>query len=731
MTTKLSCALALAKKGFYVFPIKPYVGDGRQSDGKEPAIRDFPHKATRDPEQITTWWNRNLLCNVGISTSHFGDDIALLVVDVDVKKGKDGNKTILQLEIEGYEFPTTLEHVTASGGRHLVYRVPAPVKQGVDVFGEGLDVRSRGGYVLGPGSDIAGKLYTIGNKAPIADAPKWMVQRCGVSSDADVSHAHERVAGVDDNRAEVRALDYVRNAPAAAEGSRNQAAFRVAAHIKDLGASQPVCLALMAEHWRCDPPLDDAELAHVVKSAYTYGKDAQGSAAPEAAFSSVSLEAALTNPEMPGNHPFDVLNREFAFVLAGGGAHILWETVDKDDEYDLQHLAIGAFHMKLASYKMQIGKTQKPVTDLWMESTARRSYDGLVFAPEQEVSSRFYNMWRGFNPGACEVTDEGRWAMRAFSDHLNTNVCAGDLNLAKWLWGFFAHLIQRPWEKPSVALVMKGRKGVGKNVACEHVGALFAPHFMVAEDDRYLLSNFNGHMEKLLFLVLDEAHWAGDKRAEGRLKGLITGSTHNIEHKGKESYQVANLTRVAILGNEDWLVPATDDERRFAVFTVGDNRKEDTVFFDRMERGMRTGGYCLLLEYLKTYDLTGINVNRAPQTSGLIEQKHASLEPCAQWWLDCMQADQILGGDFNSRFPTTITMNRLRDAYARYSIKRNIRSRLPTDAAFGAFLRRVAPHMIRSRSNDDVADYVYKNGGIDILRADWERFIGGPVIWGD
>jgi hypothetical protein len=91
--------------------------------------------------------------------------------------------------------------------------------------------------------------------------------------------------------------------------------------------------------------------------------------------------------------------------------------------------------------------------------------------------------------------------------------------------------------------------------------------------------------------ALDEAFWSGDKQAEGVLKDLITGRDHVIEHKGKEPYSVANKTRVVIIGNEDWLIPASHDERRFAFFDVGDGRKQDRAFFQSMREGMEAGGY--------------------------------------------------------------------------------------------------------------------------------------------
>lgn len=150
--TKLTHALNLAGMGFFVFPLV--------EGGKTPLIDGFPTKATRDPAQIRRWWTCPVLGveqehNIGIYTGRFGDGKALVVVDVDNKHGKRGDDALLELELEGYELAPTLEVVTPTGGRHLFYVTDVPVKQGVNVLGEGLDTRSAGGYVVGVGSETA------------------------------------------------------------------------------------------------------------------------------------------------------------------------------------------------------------------------------------------------------------------------------------------------------------------------------------------------------------------------------------------------------------------------------------------------------------------------------------------------------------------------------------------------------------------------------------------------
>ena len=56
--------------------------------------------------------------------------------------------------------------------------------------------------------------------------------------------------------------------------------------------------------------------------------------------------------------------------------------------------------------------------------------------------------------------------------------------------------------------------------------ALLGVHFKQVSDPRYVTGRFNPHMISLLLLHADEGFWAGDKKAEGKLKDWSTGTEH-------------------------------------------------------------------------------------------------------------------------------------------------------------------------------------------------------------
>ena len=151
-TTKLEWAGKHAADGYCLIPLV--------EDSKIPAIKDWRNRASRDDAQVVEWFASGRH-NIGAITEKFGDNEALIVVDIDRKNGVDGAETIRRLEIEGFDFPDTVEHVTPSGGAHVIYRSPYSVKQGAGVLGPGVDIRSHGGFIVMPGSTIDGKPYTV------------------------------------------------------------------------------------------------------------------------------------------------------------------------------------------------------------------------------------------------------------------------------------------------------------------------------------------------------------------------------------------------------------------------------------------------------------------------------------------------------------------------------------------------------------------------------------------
>lgn len=348
----LEKALELARAGFWIFPLK--------AGAKEPPlIREFQTEATRDPARIKRWWTKWPDANIGVSTTRFGKDEALVVVDVDCKEGREGDLTLQKLAVfEGLELDPTFTVTTPTGGRHLYFRSPAPEWQGANVLGTHVDIRSRHGYVVGPGSVVPDGAYIVASDAPDTLAPVmgWVVEKCRAREAArSASSADTPRPGIDRVLAERRAIDFLAPRKADTAGGRNDAGFAVACRLRDFGVEYGDAFPIMREHWRCDPPLEDGELNHVIDSAYRYGRNQPGVDAVETYFDVVTPEqVAAVEAEEPATPGLELLRdkpgtkppvlRLVKGLLREGGLSLWVADPDGGKTTVLQDLALHVAH---------------------------------------------------------------------------------------------------------------------------------------------------------------------------------------------------------------------------------------------------------------------------------------------------------------------------------------------------------------------------------------------------
>ena len=187
-----------------------------------------------------------------------------------------------------------------------------------------------------------------------------------------------------------------------------------------------------------------------------------------------------------------------------------------------------------------------------------------------------------------------------------------------------ARTVQCPGEAGQVAVVLRGREGVGKGVFVGEFGALFGAHFRHISHGSDLTGHFNAHLQHCSVLFADEAFFAGDRSHESVLKALITERALLIEPKGVDPYSVRNSIHLFMASNSKWVVPAGADARRYFVLDVSDARMQDTEYFEAITHEMRNGGRSALLHFLQTVEVLDFNVRNVPVTAALADQKTRS-----------------------------------------------------------------------------------------------------------
>lgn len=253
--------------------------------------------------------------------------------------------------------------------------------------------------------------------------------------------------------------------------------------------------------------------------------------------------------------------------------------------------------------------------DIWLKSTDRREFKGIVFDPSTEGHIKgYYNLWHGFNKKPKSGDCSKYWT------HVRDNICNGDPEAYRFVRKWMAFIFQHP-DEVHTSLVLCGSQGVGKNSFVEPIGVLLGTHYVLLSNISELVSNFNYHLKHAVLIHANEALWGGNRKEIGTLKAMITEKTCLIEGKGKDRIMVKNFKHVILSSNEDWPVHMDADDRRFFVLRVSEQRKEDNAYFAAIQKQLDNSGYEALLYDLLNEDLTNFNPRRFPNSNAAFDIK--------------------------------------------------------------------------------------------------------------
>lgn len=255
MAQFLDAALAYARRGWFVFPLRP--------NSKVPYLRGGHHNASRDATKIMEWWRDTPDANIGIALA----PSKLLVLDVD---GPEGRKSFHDYVRPALGDADTLAQRTRSNGFHLFYNAgDAPAYRNISQTWNKIDVLSDG-YVVAAPSKIApdekfphwGSYTLINPDHPTVAPPRVLVE-------AQRALAHKV--------ATVESKSIGRSTGIVPDGQRNTTLFRVACQFVNAGCDSDETLAALTRYntTHCRPPLPDTEIAQLVRQAHAHAENQQ------------------------------------------------------------------------------------------------------------------------------------------------------------------------------------------------------------------------------------------------------------------------------------------------------------------------------------------------------------------------------------------------------------------------------------------------------------------------
>ncbi|MEG1232241.1 MAG: DUF5906 domain-containing protein [Acinetobacter sp.] len=666
----LDFAKRYAKQGYFVFPTYR----GRQGQQMKPfgwalnQLDDLSKKAKAIPATILELeidqWSEKLKQHYNTEITGFGVlGRGIIILDLDVKKGKDGAN---QYEILRNQFkipPCKFIVRTRSGGFHLYFKKPKKYKDthvksmvNVNVAGhvyDGIDIRGDGGFVQGPNreGDWEPDSYTItkgGPEVELTELPEDLILYflgASTTTDLDSLMAVEvNAAKANDMLSVLRRGELPEIIP---DGQRNEAFFVFVNALKAKGLDREVAKVMCLElAKRCEHP--------------------------ETLMLSVNIDDMLDRVfEKSIDNPYDIgldLVQRGLYMLTGHGSKPKYVILNENPyirattPHDLNSMkemmlrytrsVTGPDGKTKSVNPMEIAVKRIP-PDQIVDTIGFKAVDVPVYQMNMGQGTRFLNTYQ--KPYVPDVPTNSR----AFEEFkiLLTRIFGpeGSPDFQLGL-DFCAWFIQKPTIKPAISIyLISEKRGVGKSLFLNLMTYLLGVNKLGERQGRVrnltdLTKRFFNPTGCLLNIV-DEVQFSVHKnmRQESAefwrvLKNLVTANTLEIEIKNGGSFNVVNTAGLILAGNKGSRFPIEEYDRRLwiidnnaQVMNVGTvdmlySIANDTTQFTPTEK---IQGIESIRWFLNQHEIVNdLSTIRAPMTAVKEEMYRASMTDEEEWFLD-------------------------------------------------------------------------------------------------
>ncbi|WP_439478770.1 DUF5906 domain-containing protein [Brevundimonas sp.] len=426
---------------------------------------------------------------------------------------------------------------------------------------------------------------------------------------------------------------------------------------------------------------------------------------------------------------FAEVNARYMILGAGKRPSVIDESPqDPDGLSVIELLGPESLRSRLRAYPYEPEGRNEPqdLGDDWLKSPQSRRVERLIFDPSKEpgVHGASYNMWRGFPVEPVP----GDWSLfRAFVEDV---IASGNPETGRWLLNWMAWVVQNPAEPIGTAPVLRGLPGTGKGFFANMFGGLWRPHFVTVTSPEHVLGHFNAYLMGRRLIFIDEGTFGGDRKRIGALKTRLTEPVIMIEQKGVDPIQMPNRACFIVASNEESVVPADLNDRRWMMIEVSAHRRQDKGYFGSIARQMAAGGSAAML-----HDLLNWNLSEDPDpretlpNKALFGQFLPTADPVLRYLFNLLDRGILPGSGVDEVARTSVAdlVADMRDREGHYGA---------TDSALGKKVReildpisegqtgRFTDHFGRSRRTT-----VYRFPALPEARRRYQRHVGMQIDW--
>lgn len=324
---------------------------------------------------------------------------------------------------------------------------------------------------------------------------------------------------------------------------------------------------------------------------------------------------------------------------------------------------------------------------LFLEHRQRRDYQGWDFCPVGKEAPGRLNEWRG------PYIEPRRGSFEKFDYLCKTILCRGNSSYYEYLMSWLAEACCNIGSnKPGVAIILYGEQGTGKNQFFEYFRQILGPFSILIDDTTRIFSDFNMHLRNKQIIFLDESVVPKDVKHRSLFKGLITNQERAYNQKNRPLLTLPDPSRYILATNDEHVVQASWDARRFFVLNVSDKHRRDYEFFRALNQERDNGGVNALYHYLLRCKWAIDSVRMPPTTEFLRDQMELSAAPHEAWWSECLESGRLICLDqlhsYKDILPEIEAGARLDEDLSLIPINRKYQDRLaiPKEIVFNSYL---------------------------------------------
>ncbi|RLN49924.1 hypothetical protein BBJ28_00015563 [Nothophytophthora sp. Chile5] len=330
------------------------------------------------------------------------------------------------------------------------------------------------------------------------------------------------------------------------------------------------------------------------------------------------------------------ITNNIAFISDGGQSVYLTKNLSSADK-NIQYKTIALSEAKGAfSLMFDIIGEEKPksLMSLISKFQATITYSHRDFIPfgakaePWDYSCLIFNQFSGFIHPYESNFQIDYSLIAGFLGHIESIWANGNKDVAICILKLFASILQNPSKKTGVCLVVTGPEGFGKNIVTDMLRdfVMGLKYVLETPSMHAITQRFNGCLENKLLTVLNEAANLSDSSHGDQdiLKDLITEDRRLIEPKGRAPYTVRDCNNYICFSNNEYVIRASTEMRRFVFLRGSDSRVGDKKYFqniaddfEKREAGIH------LYHYLMNLDISGFNPQRDFPTTEMKKELQA------------------------------------------------------------------------------------------------------------